>query len=43
VEKVKEYYNKLTAAIKEQKRQKEDIEAELEELIDASRTVPSLL
>ena len=43
VEKVKEYYNKLTAAIKEQKRQKEDIEAELEELIDASTTVPSLL
>ena len=43
VERVKEYYQKLSAALKEKKRRQEEIEAELKELIDASDTIPSIL
>ena len=43
VERVKEYYQKLSAALKEKKRRREEIEAELKELIDASDTIPSIL
>jgi len=43
VEKVKRYYNEFPESMQEQERREKDIEAQLEEMADASISIPSLL
>jgi cell division GTPase FtsZ len=43
VEKVRQYYGRLPDVMQEKERRQEDIEAKLQELLDASTSVPSLL